>query len=483
MNHGIIIARNAIWLIAQRLAMGIISIFVISMLARYLGTERYGLLVLMLSYVALFTPLGVLGLRPYSVRLIAADPGSAAAIVGEMLSLRFCLSLLAILAAAAYGRFADHTMPPVLLELLLAQLLLNTMANCFIDGLYGAESIKAVATVMAISGVLVQAASLGAVLCDLGLVGAASAYLVGSVAMLAAGWHYFRREAGTLRLRLPNRKGFRHLWESRTFFYQNLVVTLRNRIDVVVVTHLLGAHAAGLYGSANTLIQRIDFISDGLSTALFSRVSSMHSRARDDVAQLVRIALKVAMVVSVPMGLGLSVVAEPVTLLVFGEEFRASSVPLSILALSIPCTFTAGVMFNVLQAMQRQDSVFHFSVASTLAAAVFLPGGTILGGLAGAALGLLLTHATFAISLVASYWKTHGAPLGGTDAARLVAANVLMLLTLWILQDERLALKIIGSAAIYGSAILALRLVTFGMVKSMLRDSAAGNPSHGAHDG
>ncbi|MBK7659667.1 MAG: oligosaccharide flippase family protein [Betaproteobacteria bacterium] len=83
---------------------------------------------------------------------------------------------------------------------------------------------------------------------------------------------------------------------SRSFFFQNIVHTVRQRLDVILITSILGTHAAGVYGASLTLIQRLDIVQDALTTALFPRVSSLQGQATDPLRELVRLSLKLMLV-------------------------------------------------------------------------------------------------------------------------------------------------------------------------------------------
>ena len=116
------VTRNAAWLMLQRVFLGVFSVFVVAVVARYLGTERYGHLVLFLSYSALFVQFSNLGLRPYSVRAMAADRSRAALVVEEMLALRGSIAVAVAIVAAAYLFWVDPFLPDALVAVLALQI-------------------------------------------------------------------------------------------------------------------------------------------------------------------------------------------------------------------------------------------------------------------------------------------------------------------------------------------------------------------------
>lgn len=468
MSDAATVTRNAAWLMAQRVLMGIFAIFVVAVVARYLGTERYGELVLLLSYNALVAQLASLGLRPLSVRLVAADRPGAQGIVEEMVALRGVLAVAAAALAVAYLHWIDPFLPDSLILVFAAVVVTNAYAMCFIDGLYGVERIREVATSLATSGAIVQVASLAAVALDAGLVGVAGAYVLGNLASLVIAWRFLRSGIGPLRLRAPHAGLLRHLRDSRTYFLQNFVHTVRQRLDVVLITTLVGTHAAGVYGASLTLVQRLDIVQDALTTALFPRISSFKGEATDELRELSRLSLKLMLVVSLPFALGIYGISEDIVALVFGAKFSDAAPVLALLALSIPFSFVYGLLYNVLGAMGRQDAVFRLALMALVPGLLATVVGIRLGGVPGAAAALVAVVAMLALQLVVHYQRTVGGLWRATDLLRIAAANAVMGACLWASTGQHVAVRVVACAAVYALVVVAVRVVSLSMVRSLL---------------
>ena len=460
MKNAAIVAINATWLTLQPIAMGLVSVVITALVARSLGTANYGILILLLSYAALFSPISNLGLRPYSVREIAADKERALVIVEDMLVIRFNLALIAVIIAAAYLYLSDQQLPAALIAALFIQLVLNALAGCFIDGLYGTESMKSVATVMGASGIIVQMTCLGAVFLQAGLEGVAWAYTLGCAASLTLSWLIFRRRVGVFKLHRLRRDHFSHISNSWVFLFQNLVDTVTKRIDIVLINSLLGAHSGGIYGSSLTLIQRIDLIQDGISTALFPRVADLHKKSSDELKQLVRDVFKIALLISTPIAVGLYGVADEIIQLIFGGQYRESVMVLGILGTGVPFIFIHGLLANVLGAMRMQRVVLQISFLAMALSVGYMVVGIRLAGVNGAAIAYVLGYATFAIAETVVYWRAAGTLITLNDSLGIIVANVTMGSFLWIIGDWGLVSKILLSAIIFGSMILMLRVIT-----------------------
>jgi len=399
-------------------------------------------------------------------------------IVAEMLALRATLGLGLALLAAAFLFWIDPFLPDPLIAVLVLQVIANAVAMCYIDGLYGTEGIKDVAKSLAMSGMAVQLGSLAAVALDAGTLGVASTYALGSLVTLVMARRFLEARIGPIRPQTPRAGLFRHVKESRVFFFQNIVHTVRMRLDVILITSFLGTHAAGVYGASLTLVQRLDIVQDALTTALFPRVSSLQGRATDELRELVRLSFKLMLVIAMPLGIGLFGVAEDVVRIVFGAKFADASPVLAMIAVALPFGFVYGLLFNVMSAMGRQDAVFRLALAAFLPDLAFMVAGILLAGVPGAAAALVLVSASLAVPLAIYYVRTVGSLARGGDIARITAANAAMAGCLWLTSDIPVALRVAACVVVYSLAVLAFRVVTPSTLKSLLR-RRPGDPEAG----
>ena len=472
MKHNAIVTRNAAWLMIQPVITGILSLVVTAIVARHLGAQGYGLLMLLLSYVAIFALMSALGLRPYSVREIAANRSRALQIVEDLLGLRFALALLAM-AVGALVLAASRQLPPALIGFFVLQLLFNALSTCFVDGLYGIERMRPAATAMLLSGFVVQGGCILAVTLETGLVGVVTAYTLGSFTTFALAWRSFVREAGPVALRRPRRKDLVHIRGSWAFFMQNVVTIMRARLDIVIINGMLGAHAAGIYGAARSLLDRLDFLYDGIGTALFPRLSSLYGKADEEMHRLVQGGTKVAMVIAMPIAIGLLAVADQIIALIFGAQYGDAAGVLRIFGLSLPFIFCYSVLFNAMRAMHLERQLLAIAVFGAVTSLGLLVAGIRVAGMTGGSVGVALGFVALMVPSMFSYWSRMGAPMLGIDIARLALANALMAAALFVVRGTHLAVEIIVAATVYTAAVLALRLVTVHTLRSLRRDGSA----------
>lgn len=463
------VARNASWLIAQPILVGLISIVVMALVARALGASTYGTLLLFLSYGTLCLQISNLGLRPFSVRTIAADPQQASRIVSDMLVLRAILATVVMLVATPLLLFIDRSLSVLLIAILFLQLLLNALAGCFIDGLQGLERMKPVAASFAVSGIFVQLASIAALYLDLGILGIVGAYVLGSVMLLLMVWVQFGQVAGQEKLQ-PRHRWAQHLQyihASHMLLWQNVISALRGRLDLLLINGMLGTYGAGIYGSSMVLIQRLDLIQDGIATAIFPRVANLYNKSIPALQSLVRGTLKVVLVICCPIAVGLVFTSEQIVSLLFGTAFAESAAVLQILGLGVPLMFVSGVLYNVLRALGHERELLVASLVTMVAAVVLFPLGIWVWGVRGAAAAFCLCGALSSVQYITLYWKLLGVPWVWRELALLVIANAAMAGALWLVCDAALGVKIAVAVVVYALIVRLLGLATVAMLRGM----------------
>lgn len=470
-QSGVIVARNSLWLIAQPIVISAVSVVATALVARHLGTQNYGLLLLLIAYFALFTLLANLGLRQHMVREIAGKVADVLDVVEENLWLRFALGC-----GAALLLVGAHSMLPgisgvdlTLVGLIAVQVVVHAVAVCFVDALYGLEKMRVAASIQAISGIVVQMLLLGAVWLQLDLSAFVLVYLLGSGILLAAGFWSFSRRAGVPRFHWGRRLRWGQVSRGWQMFLPGILESIRQRVAFFLLGGMLGSQAVGIFGAAQTLVQKLDVISDGTVTALFPRVASLHGRAGEELLRLVRGTFKVLLVLATPVACGLPFVAPGIVELLYGGSYAEAGPVLIILGASLPFAFAQLLLFYVLAGIREHNLMMYASIVGTVTGVGLLAGGVVLGGLTGAAMAFLLAAVVLTMLYTAICWWRLGAPFLLWDLARVVLANGFMVGALWVLGNLPMVITIATGAVVYAIAVFGLRLVTWTEILTVFK--------------
>ncbi len=100
LNHNI--AKNALWIIACRIAQAVLSLAISTLSARYLGPDHYGLLHYAISVVAFVSPIALLGLSATLVQELLKKPQQEGETLGSALAISLFSSLLCMAGTTAF---------------------------------------------------------------------------------------------------------------------------------------------------------------------------------------------------------------------------------------------------------------------------------------------------------------------------------------------------------------------------------------------
>lgn len=249
------ILANMSWLMGEQILRMVSSLFVGIAVTRYLGPERYGTFSHATALVAIFGFLATLGLQAIVHRDMVRDPSRWAETMGTAFALRLAGGLMTFILAVGVA-IQTQPLDPVF-RWLVAVMALGTLLQAFdvIDYWFQsqvaskyvviAKSIAlATASVLKIVLVLVHApllafavaASLEILLTSLGF---AVAYRVSGFNLWE--WRFSIRRAKSL------------LQESWPFILSSLFVTVRMRIDQIMLGGMVGHKELGIYMAATRL--------------------------------------------------------------------------------------------------------------------------------------------------------------------------------------------------------------------------------------
>jgi PST family polysaccharide transporter len=472
MSNARTVARNSLWLIAQPALLNVASLLVVSLMARHLGPEAFGQLVMFVAVVQVALPFTSLGLRQYMVRELAADPTQGARLMSFILPLRLQIAAGVSLLAGVLIAVADADAATMSLFLILAvmvQVVLVALVGCLIDALYGLERMRTVATAQMTTGLVLQLLlALGSIV-HMPIEWFIGAYVIGNV-MLALVLH---RAVSHMIVALDwgwtssdKPQALRHAWP---FAIPLLAESVRARGASLLIGSTLGKLPLGLYGVASTLVEKLDVIQDGIGTAMYPRVSQLHQGDLPALRRLVQQAAKVVVTISTAIAVGVHFTGEAIIELIFGASFISAATALQVLALGLPFSFLYGVLYNVLNATGRAKAVAAISVGGAIAVLAMLAVLLPLLGMIGAALSVATGSVLLASASTWIYFRDHGTPLRGADTLKIATANLLMAAALFMVGALHVVLLVLCGAAVFGAAALVSRLISWREITSLIK--------------
>ncbi len=325
-------AANLGWLVAERGVRLVLGTVVGLIVARYLGPERLGALSYGVALVTLAGCVPALGLEAILKRELLNSPEKTAELLGSAWLLRLgagalgCMAVVGM-ARAGWGLTGDEARLLETLALLLFQPAL------FLPELWLQTQLRAKAAAMAQLGALAVAA--GARLWLIASEAPLTAFawvLVGEMVLGAMGFAVMAQRAG-LRMTWRAARGAtmqRLLADAWPLLFASFAVLVYMKIDEVMLRHLAGPAAVGVYAAAARLSEAWYF----LPTALASSVLPALVRAKGgDAAEYVRrqqqyydVSAAAAYALSVPTALA----APWIVRVAYGPEFGEAGAILAV---------------------------------------------------------------------------------------------------------------------------------------------------------
>jgi len=323
---------NAFWLGLDRVIRMPVGFVVSVLVIRHLGPAGNGLLQSGLALAAILTCVVELGLEGVVRRDLVRTPDRPEVLLGVATFLRLgaLLPLLAVFLAL-------HTWQTGGSQLALGGWLAVTLAlpvgQIFDTWLLAHDRMRA----SAIASISALGAStllrIGLVIAGASVVAFGAAAAAETLLVIAGVWLAFRLSQGSPRaLRFEAPEAGRLLRASAPLLFTNLAVLVYRRCDVLIVTSLLHAHAAGIYAAAVRLAETGYILPMIVLNAWFPRLTRLHRedprQFRIEMARFYRLLTWLGLAFA-----GAATLAAPILVpLLFGPAYTETTVPFTIYA-------------------------------------------------------------------------------------------------------------------------------------------------------
>jgi O-antigen/teichoic acid export membrane protein len=458
-------ARAAIWNVAN-FAIGRVVLLVTTIVtARLLSPEDFGLLglaVTVTTFLDLLNDFGLTTAYVYFARRGDDDDRVADTAFGLNLFIGATLTVLTLAAAPFVARFYDEPRVTAILAVLSVNYLLISAGSIHDGRMRARLDFK-----MRFFAELGRSISKGALTIALAAAGfGVWSLVIGQVAGVAVSSILFiALERWRPRLRIDRELARRMMRYGMNLVSVGFVGLAAANVDYVFIGRRLGTEALGFY----TLAFRLPSLAIKGTTAMVGQVAfSAYAQIADDMAALSRAvlrSLRLLTIYTVPVALGMAVVAPEAVTVLFGERWESTGHLLRILALYSLLTsvmFSAG---DVYKAIGRPGLLtLHASIKLAVAAPLlwyaaghgltWVAWGQVVVGVVSLTVQLVLLRATLGIGPLETL-RNVLAPLGAGAAMAAAAAGTIVLLA-GASELVRLFATTVVGALVYGTVLWAI---------------------------
>lgn len=348
------VAVNSGWLIAERVLRMVVALAISVQIIRFLGTVEYGLLAYGFSLIAIVDVVATLGMRSMVVREVLEQPERRGEVLGTTVGLRLAASVATLLVVAALWALQPESRVLGVLVVLAAGLPLMAFAQLdlfFQATLESQYAVGARFAGLAVASVLrVALLVVGAPLLWFAAAGAVEFAATG----LAFAVLYHRREGALRALRFTRTMAVRLVTLSWPLFLSALAAVVYLKIDQVMLEHLVGHHAVGVYAAAARLSEVWYFLPIALASSMLPMLVARRLEDPGAYEHSLEQAYRVAAWIAIAIALGTTVVATPLVAILFGEEFAETAGILRVHMWAAPFIFVSSVLGRALIVEDRR---------------------------------------------------------------------------------------------------------------------------------
>lgn len=392
----------------KALAGGLVSVG----LAHLLDPDTYGVLFLALTVIGVFTLVAENGIARSAGRYVAeykeSDPTQVPHIVRLSLLGTLGTTLLAVIAlVASHGVLATRLDEPSLAPFLLlgALFVVFRTSVLFLEMvLQGLEEITFVAIMNVFGRVGRLVLALGLVVAGFGALGALWGYVLSALLASLIGFAYlFRRVRGLVEDGTPVEPGLRR----RLFEYAvpitatNMSRILDYHADTLLVGYFLSPVAVSYYVIAGQVVRFLETPLSALQFTLSPTFGAQKAAGNDErISRIYEETLMKGLLLYVPAGAGIVLVAEPAVRLLFGAEYAGAVPVLQVLGVYVILKAIIKVSDNGLDYLGRAR---ERAIARAITAGLNVGLNVVLVptvGVVGAAIATVATYGLYTVANV-----------------------------------------------------------------------------------
>jgi O-antigen/teichoic acid export membrane protein len=461
------IASNVvIQLIARGISMPI-SVVTVSLAARTLDPDGFGVWSAVGAYVGIFAALTDLGFTTVAMQKMSSEPEREAEWLGALAGARGLLSLIAAaVCAISIPIFLDDHRDGHLVGWILCFTIFSTGANALM-AVFNSRLRSGLALSFSVLqsfiwlGVCAVFYVIGASVVDFAIAYVAVLAVISSLQIWAT-----RRYA-----HIAWREG-RKLWGklSRTAVplgIASVLITVYYQVDAVLLLQISGPDEAGIYGAAYRFLTPLMFLPAALMSSFFPVLSAVHGRDPQRVRRLVQVCADYMAVISLPILAVTVALSDEIVELLYGPDFArtASVLPVLMIAFVSICYGTmAGFLAPLLNLHWRLALYSGIGAAANIALNLILIPSHGAEGSAWATVAtewltmvLMLGTALLALRLPVTPWRI----------LRVIAIAVAMVAVMELTAPLGLFPAGLIGLAVYVAGLFALRVVELDELRAL----------------
>ncbi len=440
-------------------------------LARVLGAQGFGKVSFAFSIVSYFAYIaGSWGFDKYGVREVAKNKHEVKRYVESIVTTRFLVAVITYVLLGAFVYLIP--IPAITKKITLSYgLMLFTLPFGLAWVFAGMERMN----VIAIGTIAKQAVFCG---CILFLVRGKDQILIvplshvaGEIAGVVLWTCFFCREFRIYRLKVDIPFTKKVIAESVPFGVSNVTNVIFQNMGIVMLGFLRGEQIVGWYSGAHKIVTLILTFSKFYHVSLFPAISRAGKYNVQQMSFLVDKSVRFAIILSLPIGFGGTILAGEIVKLIFGGEFYGSVSGLKLLIWTVSLSLISGNYVNALLALDRVKEIMKVLLYATVVHIVFNFSLIPMFGLMGAASAAVISEAVILVSALIYVHRIGVKSSFVAHMAKPLIACLGMIGLLKLLPRMNFATSLTLGTISYFLVLISLKGITFHEIRSIYRET------------
>jgi len=454
------IAKNTIVLIIGDLATAVIGFFFIIYVARYLGTEGFGVLSFALAFTAIFNVLTDIGLSTLTTREVARKKSLTRKYLGNIFTLKMILAVTTFGLIALVINLMDYPAETVNVVYLIAiSVFLSSFNLMFYSIFHGFEKMEFVTIGKILQSAMLLTITLIAITQGAGIITIALIYLEANLISLIYSFIISALKFAKPSLRFDVSFWKETLWKAWPFGLTLAFSAIYYWIDSVMLSMMAGEEAVGWYNAAYRMVLALLFIPSAYCRSIYPVMSRYFISAKNSLSFALEKSVKYMIIIAVPICIGTTLLAKDLILLLFGNEYYSSILALQILIWTALFIFISTVFTYLFNSIDKQAIVTAVSGSGALLNIslnwILIPRYSYAGAGIATVLTELLVLAAFLFLVHRNRYRLSGTLI--IIIIKIIISASIMGIAIYYLQDLTVWLLIPLGALLYFVSLFAMR--------------------------
>lgn len=352
------IFHNMSWILISQIIASICGFIWTIVIARYLGVHDYGILGFATSLTGILSITIDFGISTHIVRHIATDYDSTPKYLGNALPLKSIFAILTSILTLVILLILNCDELTITVTLLFTlEMIIKSFINIINGAFQAFEKGKYQGIGNTLLNIILLIFILLAIFSDWGLLGITFAYLISNIIALVYIYYTFTKHVTKPHFELDKTFCKKITIYSIPFAITGVLYSIYYSIDIIMLNHIIGNTATGIYNASYKLINVITLLYTAYTAVIFPVMSKFYKNDEKLLEISYEKSIKYLMLIMIPLSMGTMIYSTDIILLIYGQEYINSAPTLSILIWTVCLLFVASPGNILLQASHKEVTV------------------------------------------------------------------------------------------------------------------------------